>query len=155
MTTTASLILQDFADITSANKDQCFTVQHLSYRCERERNLQGTPFGLTQPSFMTVTFRAAKDDTAQELMERMMQQEPFPFSILFDPVFNEDKKLTSYADAMMVRAYPVSVEEFKNVIPAKADSPEEEQMLIRARLLLCKIVILGLNKNLPLIISAD
>lgn len=125
-------------------QNNCFTVQHFSYSCERRRNEAGVPYGFTQSSYLNFTVRLAQSDSAKALLERMSPRETYPFSFLFNATFGSNKRLSDYQDAMVVTGYLV-----------QAEQAYEEQMLFKGKILLSKISYLGQKNTLDLTITND
>ena len=141
----ALLVLEDITEGgVSVWQNNCFTVQHFSYACERKRNAAGIPFGPTQPSYLYFTVRISSDESAKEFLERLASRDPYPYSFLFNASFSDKRRLAQCEDALVARAYLTDVEE-----------SFEEQMLIKGKLLLCNLSYLGQNDSLKLTITND
>lgn len=150
----ALLVLEDITEQgVSVWQNNCFTVQHYHYLCRRERNDAGIPYGRTVPSFLEFTIRVAAADSAKTLMERMQSQESFPFSFVFNASFAENRRLSDWEDAMVVRGYLVDVEETYDKTQAEAGA--QEQMLIKGRLLLSNLAYVGRERVMKLTITKD
>ena len=130
-----------------------FTVQHFSYECRRRRNDSGTPYGQTLPAFLDFTVKVASEDNGKVFFDRMLTNETFPYSFLFNASFNSMRRLSECEDAMVVSGYIVDLEETFESAPAADGSAE--QMLIHARVLISNIAYLGREKVLELTITKD
>ena len=150
----AMLVVEDITEQgVNVWQDNCFTVQHFSYDCHRLRNDKGTPYGSTLPSFLDFTVKVASNNNGKVFFERIQQDKTFPYSFLFNASFNNMRRLSECQDAMVVKGYIVGVEEAFGL--ASAEDGAQEQMLIRARLLISRIVYVGRDNSLDLIITND
>ena len=150
----AILVLEDITEEgVSVFQNNCFTVQQFSYRCELDRDAAGVPFGNTLPSYLYFTVRIASDESGKTFFERMISTESYPFSFLFNASFNSSRRLTAWDDAMVATGYLVEVEELYDKEPVQAGA--QEQMLIRAKLLLCNLAYAGQENILKLTITND
>lgn|GEM_PF-659635 len=119
------------------------TVQHFAYKCERHRASRGNPYGPTTQSFLDFSVKVATKNTAKALLERMNDPETFAYSFLFNTTFGTDGKLSDYQGVLVAHGYLVDLEESfesTNRKAGEAAATDNEQMLIKARILLSKIV---------------
>ena len=152
----ALLVTEDIMEqsASSFTHGDCLTVQHFSYQCLRKRDSSGVPYGPTAPSYLDFTVKISSGESAKVFFRRMQQYEAFSYSFLFNASFNDKRRISAFEDAMVARGYLIEVEEAYENQAGKTEG-EQEQMLIRARLLLCKITYLGSNRNMELMISHD
>ena len=150
----AILVLEDITEEgVSVPQSNCFTVQHFHYRVERPRDADGVPFGTDQPAYLEFTVRISADDSGKTFFERMVSPENHPYSFLFNATFNAARRLSQYEDALVATGYMIETEEAYDKEPLRQGS--QEQMLIRARLLLSNLVYLGQENDLKLTITND
>lgn len=137
-------VLAKEVEITEANS---FTVLHFGYMCEKRRSSAGNPFGPDMPACLEFTVKVASDETAKSLLERMQQAETFPYSFIFNTSSGRQAVTVAYG-------YVIELEELYDNTP-KAEG-EQEQMLVRAKILLSNLVFAGKdNKSVKLIITND
>ena len=150
----ALLVMNDITEEgVSVWQNNCFTVQHFSYNCNRQRNDLGIPYGPTLPSYLDFTVRIADNDSAKLFFERMGISSTFPYSFLFNANFSGQRRLSDCEDAMVAQGYLIELDE---AYDNSADSDgAREQMLIRGRLLLSHIRYVGRENILKLIITHD
>ena len=143
----ALLVMGDvLAEGAKLSDFKSYTVLQYDYKCGRRRSVAGNPFGPEMSSYLNFTIKAASDGTGKEFLERMQQAETFPYSFLFN-VGNANKAV------VVAFGYIVDVEEIFNSAP---DGSEDEQMLIKCRVLLSNIVFAGNEKKkLKLTITND
>ena len=150
----ALLVLDDVTeDGVSVWQNNCFTVQHFSYQCNRQRNEAGSPYGPTLPSYLTFTVRIAENDSARLLFERIGMGKTFSYSFLFNASFSAQRRLSDCEDAMVAQGYLVELDESYDSDANNAGA--QEQMLIRGRLLLSHIRYVGRENILKLNITND
>lgn len=150
----AMLVTEDITESgVNVRQENCFTVQHFSYECSRRRNSAGEPYGPTVPSFLTFTVKVASDNNGKVFFDRIIGSETFRYSFLFNASFNDMRALSGFQDAMVATGYIVDLEEIYESVPAGDGS--SEQMLIRAKLLLCNLAYVGRESILNLIITND
>lgn len=150
----AMLVMEDIMEQgVSVWQGNCFTVQHFSYELHRGRDGHGLPFGATLPSFMEFSVKVSSDSSGKLFFKRMHQDQTFPFSFIFNAVFNAQGRLTDCDDSMVASGYLIDVEEIYG--EESHSDGTDEQMLIKARLLLSNIAYAGRDKTLNLIITND
>lgn len=150
----ALLVLDNITEEgVSVWQNNCFTVQHFSYACERERNQAGIPYGLTQTSYLNFTVKIATGDSGKLFFERLGTLETYPYSFLFNASFGDKRRMTECEDAMVATGYLVEVEEAFDEPKRKGGS--QEQMLIKAKLLLSNLAYIGQENMLQLTITND
>ena len=89
----------------------CHTVQRFSYQCRRSRNDAGFPYGDTAPSEMLFTIRLGHPDDGKVFYQRMLSNELFDHTFIFNATFGQFDRLESFEDAMVVKGYVVDVKE--------------------------------------------
>ena len=150
----ALLVLDDITDEgVSVWQNNCFTVQHFSYQCNRQRNEAGVPYGPTLPSYLDFTVRVSENDSAKLLFERIGISKTFPYSFLFNASFSTQRRLSDCEDGMVAQGYLVELDESYD--SAANNGGTQEQMLIRGRLLLSHIRYVGRENSLKLNITND
>ena len=150
----ALLVMDDITeDGISIWQDNCFTVQHFCYECQRDRNSFGIPYGATVPAYLDFTVRIATGNDGKVLYQRMYQNASFPFSFLFNASFNELRRFSSCEDAMIATGYVIGLDESYST--RIGEEGQAEQMLLHVRLLLCNIAYLGRERILKLTVTND
>jgi hypothetical protein len=122
-------------------KRLCQTIQHFSYKCQRNRNDAGIPYGNTTPTELQFTVRLESPDDSKVFYQQMQSNELFDHTFIFNATFDENDRLKSYGDAMVVRGYVVDVKEDYDATVTKDGSVQ--QILIQATLLLSSITYVG------------
>ena len=150
----AMLVMEDISEQgASVLQGNCFTVQHFSYECRRGRDGNGMPYGATLTSYLDFTVKVLSANSGKLFFKRMSLDGTFPYSFLFNAVFNAGGRLSDSEDALVATGYLVDVEEFYGKV--SSDDGADEQMLIHARLLLSNLAYLGRDKMLKLKITND
>lgn len=143
-------ITETGVNLTPSNS---FTVQEFHYDYGRRRDAMGRPYGPTESAYMDFTVRVSSDASAKVFFERMKENDPYAYSILFDVYFKNMSQMSNYEDAMVARGYLVEVEEMFDKTPQA--NLMVGQMLIHAKLLLTNITYVGVESNLKLQIVTD
>lgn len=134
---------------SNVNKRNCYTVQHFSYKCQRNRNEAGIPYGDTVPSEMQFTIRLTSTDDGKRFYNQMQQNEYFDYTFLFNATYNASGVLQSYEDVMVVSGYVVDVwVDYDNMIQSDGT---EEQVLLKVNLLLCSVKYFGKEEKYKLL----
>lgn len=150
----AMLCVEDITETgVNLTPSNSFTVQEFHYDYGRRRDAMGRPYGPTESAYMDFTVKVSSDESAKVFFERMKENDPYAYSILFDVYFKNMSQLSNYEDAMVARGYLVEVEEMFDKTP-QADLMVG-QMLIHAKLLLTNITYVGVESNLKLQIVTD
>lgn len=85
--TKASLFLEDITDPTvTVKREQGFTVQRFDYECSRKRNTFGLPYGPSLMTTLRLTIKSLPDGHLKSLYKRMAENDPAPFSIVFNAI---------------------------------------------------------------------
>ena len=127
----------------NVEKRHCQTIQHFSYKCERNRNDAGFPYGNTIPTELQFTVKLGSPDDGKVFYQQMQQNEPFDHTFIFNATFDQNDRLSSYEDAMVVNGYVIDVEDDFTNAPTSEGSTE--QMLIHVKLLVANIAYIGVN----------
>ena len=136
----------------NAEKDKCPVIQHFSYKVERNRNDAGIPYGGTTPTELKFTIRLGQPDDSKLFYDRLMSNELFEYTFIFNATFDDNKRLKSFEDAMVTRGYVVDVKE--DYDRAVTDGNLSDQILVEVTLLLSSITYVGKeeqnNRNLEI-----
>ena len=97
--------------IAEPGRSQCYTLQHFEYKCERDLDGDGMPFGFTASVILKASVRISASCTSRIFLERLKQDTRYPFTFIFNPTFDSEKKMSDYGGAMVVYGYIVDVEE--------------------------------------------
>ena len=145
----AVLLTDDIrAGVAGPSRSKCSTVQHFEYRCEKNLDADGMPFGFTGSVVLRASVRIGASNTGKTFLERLKQDSRYPFTFIFNPTFGPDKKLADYADAMVVYGYVVEVEE-KHVYSSDKASASE----LKFSILVSTITYLGTDSDKTLYIT--
>ena len=125
----------------NAEKDKCPVIQHFSYKVERNRNDAGIPYGGTTPTELKFTIRLGQPDDSKLFYDRLMLNELFEYTFIFNASFDENKRLKDFEDAMVARGYVVDVKE--DYDRAVTDGNLSDQILVEVTLLLSSITYVG------------
>lgn len=125
----------------NAEKDKCPVIQHFSYKVERNRNDAGIPYGGTTPTELKFTIRLGQPDDSKLFYDRLMSNELFEYSFIFNATFDDNKRLKNFEDAMVTRGYVVDVKE--DYDRAVTDGNLSDQILVEVTLLLSSITYVG------------
>ena len=130
-------------------KDKCPTVQSFSYQCQRSRNDAGFPYGDTLPAELDFSIRVGNSDDGKDFYKQLQQNEFANYTFIFNATYDENNRLKSFDDAMVVKGYVVDVrEDFDTVESEKGTT---EQMLMKVTLLLSSISYVGKEDNYRLL----
>ena len=125
----------------NAEKDKCPVIQHFSYKVERNRNDAGIPYGGTTPTELKFTIRLGQPDDSKLYYDRLMSNELFEYTFIFNATFDDNKRLKRFEDAMVTRGYVVDVKE--DYDRAVTDGNLSDQILVEVTLLLSSITYVG------------
>ena len=125
----------------NAEKDKCPVIQHFSYKVERNRNDAGIPYGGTTPTELKFTIRLGQPDDSKLFYDRLMSNELFEYSFIFNATFDDNKRLKNFEDAMVTRGYVVDVKE--DYDRAVTDGNLSDQIMVEVTLLLSSITYVG------------
>ena len=125
----------------NAEKEKCPVIQHFSYKVERNRNDAGIPYGGTTPTELKFTIRLGQPDDSKLYYDRLMSNELFDYTFIFNASFDDNKRLQSFEDAMVTRGYVVDVKE--DYDRAVTDGNLSDQILVEVTLLLSSITYVG------------
>ena len=125
----------------NAEKDKCPVIQHFSYKVERNRNDAGIPYGGTTPTELKFTIRLGQPDDSKLFYDRLMSNELFEYTFIFNATFDDNKRLKSFEDAMVTRGYVVDVKEDSD--RAVTDGNLSDQIMVEVTLLLSSITYVG------------
>lgn len=125
----------------SVVQSQCFTVQDYHYRCYRQRDTHGNPYGGILSEYLDFSVVVADLEACKFFYQSMELSETVPMSFLFNANFGPTGWLTDYEDGMITYGYVVNVdEECEN-----DDVSGQEQVLLHVRMLLSNMYFLGSN----------
>ena len=126
-------------------KEKCLTIQRFDYHCEYTRNNSGEHFGAQQPAMLNFTIRVNSLTQASTFYKNLIGTGNFEYTFLFNPVFGQNQRLSTYEDGMMVDGYVVSVEEKFN--SAKNNEGRDEQIILEVKMLIRSVVYFGRDEN--------
>lgn len=123
---------------TMVTRDQCMTVEKFQYHCERKRDSYGHTYGASDPVELTFCVRINSADQAQPFYQQLTEEEHDVVSFLFNATFSDTKRLSGYDEAMAVEGFIVDIQEVFH--SAALSTQDEEQVLLRARMLVRSII---------------
>ncbi len=147
----ATLILEDFSGMKQVAQEKCLTVQHFDYKCQRCRNEEGIPYGSTVSVILNCTIRTVNN--LQGFYDNLKSNNPFTYTFVFNAVFDPQKKLSDYEDAMIVVGHIIDIDEtFDSSTKANGES---DQIFCNIKLLLSSITYVGKSSNKKLSIITN
>lgn len=127
-------------------KENCYTVQHFNYNCEKKRNESGEVYGATNPVLLEFSIRVNSPGHVKPFFRGLVSNEHTCFSFLFNVTFSDNQRLSTYDDGMVIDGYIVSVDEdygSNTVDQTNGDS----QMLLRVQILSRSVTYLGRDNH--------
>ena len=144
-------------DITESGitiwKDNCYTLQHLSYKCSRDRNALGVPYGPNLPSILEFSVKMESSQAGKAFYQRMQTRESCPFSFLYSASFTARGSFSKCENSMVARGYIVNLEEFHET--ALVEKEVQELMILNVTIRLSSLIYSGEKRNLTLTITND
>lgn len=108
----AVVVMDNFLDNPlNILKENCMTVQHFNYECAHKRNDSGEIYGAVNPVMLDFVIRANSPRQARAFYKELVSNEHTNFSFLFNVTYNENQRMDSYEDGMVVNGYIVHIEE--------------------------------------------
>lgn len=130
-------------------RDRCMSVEHFDYRCERKRDAKGRTYRANEPAILNFCVRINSTGQAQPFYKQLTDNGRCPMSFIFNASFdNGSRRLTDYDDGLVVDGYVVDVEE--DFQSAASTDQSEQQITLRARMLVGSITYMGRNDNYSL-----
>lgn len=129
-------------------KNNCPIVQHFSYKCQRNRNDAGIPYGSTIPTELKFTILLGSSKDSKQFYQQLTLNELFEHTFIFNPSFDDSSKayLKYYEDAMIVKGYVVDVDE--DFDTKGTDDNEDNLIQIEVTLLLSSITYQGREEKI-------
>lgn len=125
-------------------RDQCMSVDDFRYRLARKRDRKGRTYGASEPVMLSFSVRLNSADQAEPFYQHLTDDEYGTLSFIFNATFSDTKRLEGFDEAMAVEGYIVDVQEHFH---SAALSGGEEQIILRARMLVRSIIYLAENDN--------
>lgn len=142
----AVVVMDNFLDNPkNVLKENCMTVQHFDYECEHKRNEAGEIYGALNPVILEFTIRVNSPRQAKAFYRELVSNEHTNFSFLFNVTYNENQRLNSYDDGMVVNGYIVHIEETYSSKTNQDGSTSQIELTIKV--LARSVVYLGSNNN--------
>ena len=82
-------------------KEKCLTIQHFTYKCQRNRNDAGIPYGGVTPTELEFTIRLGHPDDSKIFYEQLGQNELFEFTRRIDSLFREPGIEVPFSDSII------------------------------------------------------
>ena len=130
-------------------KEKCCTVEYFGYRCERSRNDAGFPYGVTNPAVLSFTVRLVVSKEGTIYHQRLLENTPSDYKFFFNATFNDQQRLKSFDNLLIVNGYVIDVEDDFN-----SDVKESRQMLVRVKLFVNSITYKGKTMDRQLVINS-
>ena len=124
-------------------RDQCMSVEHFDYHCERKRDTVGRTYNASEPVMLRFSVRINAAGSAHPLYQQLTGTEPCMLSFIFNATFSDTKRLTEYFEAMVAEGFVVEVKE--DLCRAASSEPCEQQMILSACMLVRAINYIGQN----------
>jgi hypothetical protein len=126
-------------------KENCMTVQHFNYECEHKRNEAGEIYGAINPVMLEFTVRVNSPRQARAFYKELVSIEHSNYSFLFNVTYNENQRVNTYEDGMVVNGYIVHIEE--NYTTAAQQDGSNTQIELSVKLLSRSVTYLGADNN--------
>ena len=142
----AVVVMENFLENPlNVMKENCMTVQHFNYECEHKRNEAGEIYGAINPVMLEFTVRVNSPRQARAFYKELVSNEHSNYSFLFNVTYNENQRLNSYEDGMVVNGYIVHIEE--NYTTAAQQDGSNTQIELSVKLLSRSVTYLGADNN--------
>lgn len=142
----AVVVMENFLENPlNVMKENCMTVQHFNYECEHKRNEAGEIYGAINPVMLEFTVRVNSPRQARAFYKEIVSNEHSNFSFLFNVTYNENQRLSTYEDGMVVNGYIVHIEE--NYTTAAQQDGSNTQIELSVKLLSRSVTYLGADNN--------
>ena len=142
----AVVVMDNFLDNPmNVLKENCMTVQHFNYDCEHKRNEAGEIYGAINPVMLEFTVRVNSPRQAKAFYKEIVSNEHSNYSFLFNVTYNENQRLSTYEDGMVVNGYIVHIEE--NYTTAAQQDGSNTQIELSVKLLSRSVTYLGADNN--------
>ena len=142
----AVVVMENFLENPlNVMKENCMTVQHFNYECEHKRNEAGEIYGAINPVMLEFTVRVNSPRQARAFYKELVSNEHSNYSFLFNVKYNENQRLNTYEDGMVVNGYIVHIEE--NYTTAAQQDGSNTQIELSVKLLSRSVTYLGADNN--------
>lgn len=142
----AVVVMENFLENPlNVMKENCMTVQHFNYECEHKRNEAGEIYGAINPVMLEFTVRVNSPRQARAFYKEIVSNEHSNYSFLFNVTYNENQRLSTYEDGMVVNGYIVHIEE--NYTTAAQQDGSNTQIELSVKLLSRSVTYLGADNN--------
>jgi hypothetical protein len=142
----AVVVMENFLENPlNVMKENCMTVQHFNYECEHKRNEAGEIYGAINPVMLEFTVRVNSPRQARAFYKELVSNEHSNYSFLFNVTYNENQRLSTYEDGMVVNGYIVHIEE--NYTTAAQQDGSNTQIELSVKLLSRSVTYLGADNN--------
>lgn len=150
----AVVVMADMSESgTTVTRDQCMSVDHFLYRCERKRDSDGHTYGANEPVELSFRVRINAAEQARPLYQQLANEEFDTLTFIFNATFSNTKRLSGYEEAMSVEGYIVDIED--DFHSAALTSQDEEQIYLRARMQVRSISYIGQDETKTLCFIHD
>lgn len=147
----ALLYLGDLTRAKSLAQSNCFTVQEFDYRYFRSRDEAGIPWGATQSAVIRFTLKSLPNGQAKPLYQRLLENEEYPYTLLFNATFDASRSLVDYQEAIVASGYLIHLDERFSTESNPANTTG--RMLMNVQLIMQSITYLSAHTNKQLILN--
>lgn len=135
------------------HKNECNTIMQYSYEAIRNRDNMGFPRGDSSSLILELTIRNFSHVLSRHFLKELRSNRPYDYTFLFNAIFDDNKILSKYDNRLTAKGYIIELEE--------AFGKQQEgdlmsgQKIMKAKLLISKLIYHGENNNSVLSVSND
>lgn len=107
----AVVTTDDMETIGIVNQRDCLVIQTYNYQCSRPLNNQGKPFGNTNGAILTLEVIIDSFHLMKSFYRMLTSREKHTISLIFNPLFSQDRSLKEYDQVINVEGYVVDIQE--------------------------------------------
>lgn len=151
----AVLVLDDLCNESNiqTSRSDCLTLKKFHYRCSCGYDGFRVTGSVTGTSILSLSLKLNTETKIRIFYEYMRRNEPQPFSIIFNAVYDRQGKISSYQDAMTVYGYIVSVNDTYNADVMKGEG--RGKIDIDVDVLISSIIYKGTDRNIVISINRN
>lgn len=129
---TVLLIGNILDDNVRFGQEDCVVVQKFEYVFERTCNTNGIPTGTTINPVVEFSFKFMDDAKPKSLFKYLNSMELIEITFLFNVSYNDNRKISDYDNAIVMKGYVVEVEQDYHY---SGTNGEESQRIMKVKLL--------------------
>ena len=130
----------------SVMRENCLTVQHFDYQCERKRNESGEVYGAMEPVILSFSIRVNSPRHSRAYYSALISNEHYYYSFIFNATYDANQRLEDFEDGMVVDAYVVHVDE--EYVTRAVGEGADKQILLNVKLQVCGVTYAGKENHL-------